>query len=529
MPIVTINNLGSLGTIKDTPAYELPFNAWSDSLNTRIKDGSIKSSLGREEINEGTAVSPFYLDHFISNDVAHLIYGGLNKIYSVSAGVHTDRTRAVGGDYNAAAGGWTGGILGGVPILNNKNNLPQSFNSVTGLFQNLPAWDTTVTARVMRPFREFLVALDVTKGSGTTRFPHLVKWSHPTDPGTVPISWDETDPSKDAGEFSLVDTGGACVDLVPMRDFAIVYKVDSLYTMQFVGAPFIFKFNKLSFGHGLLAPGCTADVDNGHFVVSNEDIIWHNGVRFKQIGPKRVNDWVFNNINRDFAFTSYVAVDRREQKVWFCFPTLGHNLPNLALIWDYPSDTFMIQDVPETAAMHYGLITETPPVADVWDSSAGSWDSDAKTWGQRNLQNLGFEFMAAQPSVTTPKLFSYSRGNLADGTPQLCYVERTGLPIAGQDKDGTPILDLDSWKLFRAIWPKVKITPGASITIRVGSQTVVGGPVTWAGPFLFNPATDNKINCLVSGRFLCMRFETEADVAWELTGYDVDVEITGKY
>ena len=44
------------------------------------------------------------------------------------------------------------------------------------------------------------------------RFPTMIKWSHEAPSGDVPQSWDETDDSKDAGEYTLPGEAGFIVD-----------------------------------------------------------------------------------------------------------------------------------------------------------------------------------------------------------------------------------------------------------------------------------------------------------------------------
>lgn len=40
----------------------------------------------------------------------------------------------------------------------------------------LPGWGATDVAAVVRPYKNFLIALNITKGA--VNYPHMVKWSH---------------------------------------------------------------------------------------------------------------------------------------------------------------------------------------------------------------------------------------------------------------------------------------------------------------------------------------------------------------
>src|SRR5258706_476813 len=81
-------------------------------------------------------------------------------------------------------------------------------------------------AKIIRSFGPYLLALNVTKGANI--YPHMVKWGHPADPGSVPSSWDETDETKDTGEKDLPDvTAGVIQDGLPLQGNFYVYKEGS--------------------------------------------------------------------------------------------------------------------------------------------------------------------------------------------------------------------------------------------------------------------------------------------------------------
>jgi len=109
----------------------------------------------------------------------------------------------VPGNYSAtAAGGWNGGVLGGIAILNNGVDAPQFMGTANDAkMAALTNWDRTKTCAVMRPFKRFLVALDTTESA--TRYPFRVRWSHPAEGGTVPTSWNDADATKDASYVDL--------------------------------------------------------------------------------------------------------------------------------------------------------------------------------------------------------------------------------------------------------------------------------------------------------------------------------------
>ena len=95
------------------------------------------------------------------------------------------------------------------------------------------------------------------------------------------------------------------------------------------------------------------------------------------------------------------------------------------------------------------------------------------------------------------------------------FVERTGL----FDESANRV------KYCRAVYPKMSAT--GSVNIYVGSQMALDEGIVWSGPFAFNPATDYKIDCEVSFRWMGIKIESTTDVDWSLTAYDLDLEDMG--
>ena len=85
-------------------------------------------------------------------------------------------------------------VFGGIPILNDGFDVPQAWigaYSTALKLVDLPNWPSGMRAEVLRNFGSYLVAFNITdplttSADGGHIFPHLVQWSNPAEPGTVP-------------------------------------------------------------------------------------------------------------------------------------------------------------------------------------------------------------------------------------------------------------------------------------------------------------------------------------------------------
>ena len=106
--------------------------------------------------------------------------------------------------------------------------------------------------------------------------------------------------------------------------------------------------------------------------------------------------------------------------------------------------------------------------------------------------------------------------NQKNGANMSCILERTGL---FNDTSG-------EIKYCRGVFPKMSAT--GPVDIYIGSQMSLDDPINWEGPFAFNPITDYKIDCEVAFRWMGFKVESNTDVDWSLTSYELDIEGLGR-
>ena len=223
----------------------------------------------------------------------------------------------------------------------------------------------SVTCSVMKAFRSFLITLNVSKAG--INYPRLVKWSTEAGIQTTPTSWDETLATVDAGEFELADTKGDILDGLQLRDTFMIYKEDSIYSMQYVGTPFIFSFRQISPTIGAIAKNCVAEYPGGHAIFGNGDFYINDGRTIKPILPPKLRSYVFNTIDGEAISKSFVVADYGRSEILFCFGQDGGvtGQPDRAIVWNWNQNTFTIRDLPGLGHIGYGNILD-PNVMTTW-------------------------------------------------------------------------------------------------------------------------------------------------------------------
>jgi hypothetical protein len=514
-------NIAQFGVIRDRKDFDLPVNAWSDARNVRFRDGAIDRMKGYSEALQGSPIAPYWLMHvFDRGGISHWLVAGLEEVYDYSNGLYSNITKAATVYGANERDKWNGGVLGNIPIINNGFDKPQMWAPVDGTQKlvDLSNWPANHTARVVKPFKNFLFALDVTESG--TRFQHRVRVSHPAVPGAVPSSWDDTDPTKDVYVNDLSDFGqGPLLDCYPLRDVNILYKERSCWGMQYVGGRSKWRLFSILEKNGILTTHCaTPFLENSmHFVATGQDIITHNGQTPQSVLHARMRQWLLANIDPISYQLSFCCENEQEGECLFCFPLIGSTTVNMALVWNYRDNTVTLRPLDDYTFIAPGQIPQVS--SDPWDSDTESWDDDLTPWDQfTHPPHIG-RLLGAKPA--TSKLFHIDFTETADGQSFESYVERTGLDVYGASPEGEPLRSRSIEKLIRRVYIQAE---GSPFEVWIAVADKVEGPYSWANQGIFTPGTDEYIDVGLSARLWGIRFRSLGSGNWKIIDFQPDVE-----
>lgn len=509
-----IKDIGAAGLVTDQEGYELPPNALTTANNVRMAGGWAERIGGHEMVFTATAVVPYQLFAYSNATTDYVIHAGLTAAY-VDDGTTRTNISPTPAPAATSANRITGGTLNGVQVLNNQADAPWYWNgSVASDFTALPGWTSTHRCKALRPFKNQLIAINLTKGAAS--YPHMVKWSHTADPGAVPSSWDETDPALDAGEVDLAETPDPLVDGLPLGDQFIVYGHRSAYSMTYIGAPLIYRFQRLPGEYGMLAQNCVAQVPMGHVVLTPGDVIVHSGSFPRSILDGRAREWLFGQMNSTTYSAAFLAHNPIKQEVWICIPASGERFCTKALVWNYAQDALSTRDLPN-------LTSATPAVVN-YSNSAFAFSGVVGTFASITGTFADYDSFSAREarlvlSSYDSEIYIADSGNLADGAAFTATIERTGLDMGAPDRR----------KLIREVWPLIDGTAGTQVTVQVGASENPTSAPTWNAAQNFTIGTSNKVDALVSGRYMSYRITSTGADPWRIRSLLFNGAAIGKY
>lgn len=506
-----------MGLNFDHPPSELGPEVWSSGRGILFRNDAGERQGGETLVNPATLFPPQYLLPNQATPNFYWLYPSANGI-GVWDGQNDFDISPVAPNavVNAIANAWTGGNLNNLAILNQQDQEPWYWDGQVGNpMLPLPGWIAGSTAHSLRPFKNFLVAMNITEAglNGGT----VLRWSDTADPGFVPPTWSPA-PDNDAGDVTLAATPGDIVDGWQLRDTFIVYKQHSTYLMQFVGGQFIFIFRKQLVTSGMLSRNCAAEVLGRHVVMTDGDVILFDGQNAHSILQDRMKRWLFSQISGETFEACFVQAYGAQSEVWICFPETGATYPNLALVWDTNTDSWGVRNLfPEATYIGRGIVPDVNAIID-WDGDTQAWDLDSTLWNQSAFNPTHDGLI--QADIVNSQLIHVDSGDLHwDGSNVVAAIGKNSMFV---DKAGDE-------KLIVAVWPKVQATAPVELTVRVGVQQTYGQPILWGQVQQFDPAVDLKVDVLRVGRLISVQFGSDSPTRWRLKGFSVEVAPAGLY
>lgn len=211
---------------------------------------------------------------------------------------------------------------------------PVAYNNRATLVNVAPAFSACVV--VAMPQQQ-LVSLG--SDGGSFQDPLLVKWSDISDYSS-PTSWTPL-ATNQAGSFRI-PSGSRIVGAITGSLQILIWTDIELWSMRYIQPPFIYGFNKLGTGCGLIALRGVAEMGGQIVWASHKGIFQFNG---QNVSPLPCSVWDFFYNNKDAAYDNAIAAgpnsDFNEMGIYF--PTLGSAGMNtsyikyqtVAGVWDY--------------------------------------------------------------------------------------------------------------------------------------------------------------------------------------------------
>jgi hypothetical protein len=305
--------------------------------------------------------------------------------------------------------------------------------------------------------------------SGQQQDPLIVNWSNSED-FTV---WTPT-ASNQAGQYRI-PTGSKIVGGMQAPQQALLWTDIEVWAMVYQGPPYVFGFNKIGAGCGLIGKHAAAVLRGTVFWMSpgNFFVMGSSGV---QVLPCSVWDVVFQDINTDYQHKCVAAPNSTFDEMWFFYPSMSGNATEC--------DKYVKIN-----------LSESPPSWDYGTMQRSAW-IDQSVLGQP---------IGATSSGT---IFQHETSPNADGQAMNSWFE-TGYFVIAEAQD---MVFMD-WFFPDFKWAEYPGTSGATILCTITAVDYPNSTERVYGPFTLT-AAKTFINCRLRGRQIKIKFESQDIDSW---------------
>jgi hypothetical protein len=544
VPDLRIENLGQVGLSTDVPPNLLPLNALTEASNVVAEDGAISSSPGERLIWEGTTwatrplldVRPLYHRSWVDDSQAQwvIISDGVNvwayDILGDGTGekiTPTDDDTPAGASVPWSSGRVTFATLNGILVVNSASDGLFYWGGTATVLIAAPGWTSTWRCAEIAAYRYALVALGMTEGAN--EYPHKIRWSNSAAEGALPTTWTIA-ATNDAGDDILGETEGVIVGGCHVRDQLYIVKEDAVYSMRWIGGPYIHQVSRLKGGIGTRNPKGFCEM-RGHLVVlTTSDVYLFDGQNSRSLLDGHARNAMFDAIAEENWDNAQVFFDAYRNRLYLAYPTSdASKFCQFALVYNSEESTFARLELNNGYGFDVGFVTDASSASPTWGTADSLvWDTqDGASW------NKGVE----QPS--TPSLLMYESdaadtewwlvsqtfdGSNSDGSAKLCVVERDSLPIEGA-KGVTQV----NWAILEVEGDLVDTSNDqVPLKVQFGGQESVKGKITW-DPTVHELYLDNQhvLDPRITGRYIAWRVESEGLGRWTLGAINIEWEHAG--
>ena len=340
----------------------------------------------------------------------------------------------------------------------------------------------------------FVITLGSNDYGSTTASPMLVRWSDQEDY----LEWTPTATTQAGSQLMSVGSNLVCAK--QSRQEILIWSDAALFSMQYLGPPYVFGFNTLADNISIMGPNASIIVNNTAFWMGKDKFYMYGGT--VQPLPCTVHSYVFDDINLDQAWQVTCGQSEKFNEIWWFYPSGSSGTNDKYVAFNYVENTWVIGSMARSVWVDSPL--KTNPMAGVYNSSTYK--------GYLYAQEYGVDDATTSPVTAIAS-----------------YLDSSDFALDTGDKFG----------LINRVIPDITFggstatNPAVTMTFKArrfpgSTYSSEGGAVTRSSTVPVEQYT-NEVFVRVRGRQLEFRVESSAaGVTWRLGTPRFDVRLDGR-
>jgi hypothetical protein len=177
--------------------------------------------------------------------------------------------------------------------------------------------------------------------------PMLVRWSDQENP----YQW-VPEVTNQAGEFRL-SSGSYIMQAKATRQEILVWTDSAIYSMQYLGPPYVWGFNILMDNISVMSPNSMITINNVTYWMGVDKFYMYSG-RVETL-PCSLWQYIFNDINKDQAFQVFCGSNEGYSEVWWFYCSTNSNQIDKYVIYNYLDRVWYYGSMARSAWLDSGI------------------------------------------------------------------------------------------------------------------------------------------------------------------------------
>ena len=335
----------------------------------------------------------------------------------------------------------------------------------------------------------------------TTFNPMLVRWSDQDNQYEwVPAITNQS------GEFPL-SVGSTIITSINTRQEILIWTDSALYSMQYLGPPYIWGFNILMDNISIVSPNAAITINNVTYWMGVDKFYMYSG-RVDTL-PCSLRQYVFNDINIEQAFQVFCGSNEGYNEVWWFYCSTDSTAIDKYVIYNYLDKVWYYGSMSRTAWLDSSI--RQYPMATNYDASAVT--------GRTLYHEASVDDVAGTTPVAIDAFIQSSDFDIGDGH-NFGFVWRIlpDINFNGSNVD-QPYVTMT-----------VKPRQNSGSAYSASNSPEVQSADNYAVSRSYNiQLFDGQVYTRIRGRQMAFRIEsTELGVAWQLGAPRIDIRPDGK-
>ena len=385
-------------------------------------------------------------------------------------------------------------------LLDSAGNAVNTSASGTGSVSLIVDVPTTLNSLAVSDTSRFVITFGCNDYGSATLDPMLIRWSAQDDP----FNW-TPDPTNQAG-FIRISHGSEIITTVQTRQEIIVFTDSAVYSLQYLGPPFVWAPQLLGDNVSIMGPNAA--------VIASGVVYWMGVDKFYSYDGRvqtlncDLRRFVFSDLNQDQGLQVFAGTNEGFNEIWWFYCSANSTVIDKYVIFNYVEKIWYYGTMSRTAWLDSGL--QSYPIAANYFTTTST--------GNLINHETGLNDNTTGTAVAIDAYISSSEFDIGDGH-NFGFVWRVLPDLTFENAESTPAGAL----------PSVSMTLQGLANSGSGVTSTASQPVSKSNTYVITEQFTGQIFTRMRGRQMIFKISSnQINTCWQLGAPRIDIRADGR-